>query len=39
MLGLIEKQIDAYLKTNHSKEFGIALMELKMAIQKIKKFL
>lgn len=32
-------EIGHYLGQNHSREFGIALLELKEAIQKIKKFL
>lgn len=39
ILTVVEKEIDRYLILNHEKEFGIALLELKMAIQRIKKFL
>ena len=39
LLGIIEDEIDSYLRGNHSREFGIAILELKEAIQKIKRFL
>jgi hypothetical protein len=39
LLTIIEVEIDSYLRGNHSREFGIALLELKTAIEKIKKFL
>ena len=39
LLGIIEEEITHYLAGNHSREFGIAILELKEAIQKIKKFL
>lgn len=39
ILTVVEKEIDRYLRGNHSREFGIALLDLRMAIQKIKQFL
>ncbi len=39
LLGIIEEEVDRYLRGNHSRGFGIAILELKEAIQKIKKFL
>lgn len=39
LLTIIEDEIGSYLRGNHSREFGIAILELKEAIQKIKRFL
>lgn len=39
LLGIIEDEISSYLNGNHSREFGIAILELKQAIKKIKQFL